>query len=96
MLRTEELVHALSAIAGVRGALTQPHFHEAVLQLDRPVGPVLRALAARGIQGGLDLSEYYPELGAALLVCATETKTSADIRRYAAALSEVLHTMPRN
>ena len=44
----------------------------------------------RGIQGGLDLSEYYPELGPALLVCATETKTSADIEAYARALSEVL------
>ena len=35
-------------------------------------------------------SGYYPELGPALLVCATETKTSADIERYRAALGEVL------
>ena len=41
--------------------------------------PVLEALAARGIVGGLDLSGYYPELGTALLVCATETQTAADI-----------------
>ena len=48
------------------------------------------ALAQRGIQGGLDLAGYYPELGPALLVCATETKSSADIQAYASALSEAL------
>src|SRR5205814_4649183 len=63
---------------------------EAVLQLDRPVAPVLKSLSNRGILGGLDLSGYFPELGDALLVCATETKTSADIDRYRACLSEVM------
>jgi glycine dehydrogenase subunit 1 len=91
MSRTEELVRALSAIPGVHRALAGAGFHEAVLALDRPVAPLLAALAARGIQGGLDLHEYYPELGPALLVCATETKTAADIETYARALSEVLH-----
>ena len=43
-----------------------------------------------GIVGGLDLAAYYPELGNALLVCATETKTSADIDRYRSALSDTL------
>jgi glycine dehydrogenase subunit 1 len=38
----------------------------------------------------LDLSGYSPELGHALLVCATETKTSADIDQYAAALRACL------
>ena len=79
-------------IPQVPRAFTRPGFHEAVLTLDRPVAPVLAALAQRGIQGGLDLADYYPELGAALLVCATETKTSADIDAYASALSETLRS----
>ena len=58
--------------------------------LDRPAAPVLAALARRGILGGLDLSERYPELGHALLVCATETKLGADIDAYAAALADVM------
>jgi glycine dehydrogenase subunit 1 len=90
MQRTEELVGALSAIPGVRRVFARPGFHEAVLGLDRPVAPVLAALGARDIQGGLDLLDYYPELGPALLVCATETKSAADIDTYARALSEVL------
>ena len=94
MARTEQLVQALCALRGVRRALSGRCFHEAALALDRPLAPVLRALAARGIVGGLDLSGYYPELGQTLLVCATETRTSADVERYAAALSAVLSGMP--
>jgi glycine dehydrogenase subunit 1 len=61
-----------------------------VLLLDRPAAPVLAALARRGIFGGLDLADRYPELGHAILVCATETKTDADIAAYAGALADVM------
>jgi glycine dehydrogenase subunit 1 len=88
--RTRELIAALTRVPGVRLAFTGPCFHEAVLLLDRAVAPLLKALSARGIAAGLDLSPYYPELGHALLVCATETKTQADIERYRASLSEVM------
>ncbi|MGH8310393.1 MAG: aminomethyl-transferring glycine dehydrogenase subunit GcvPA, partial [Steroidobacteraceae bacterium] len=87
---TRELVAALTRVKGVRVAFDSPRFHEAVLLLDRPAAPVLKALAQRGILGGLDLSEHYSELGNALLVCATETKTDADIEAYANALAEAM------
>ncbi|MBV6415980.1 MAG: putative glycine dehydrogenase (decarboxylating) subunit 1 [Steroidobacteraceae bacterium] len=88
--RTRELVAALTAVKGVRRCFEGPHFHEAVIALDRPVAGVLRELANRGILGGFDLSTHYPELGAALLVCATEMRTAADIERYAGTLTEAL------
>ena len=88
--RTADLVRALTRVGGVRAAFTGPRFHEAVLSLDRPAAVVLGALAERGIAGGLDLSANYPELGHSLLVCATETKTDADIDAYARALSAVM------
>jgi glycine dehydrogenase subunit 1 len=88
--RTRELVAALGRVAGVRRLFRGPVFHEEAIALDRPVAPVLEKLAARGIIGGLDLTEHYPDLGPALLVCATETKTPADIERYAGALAECL------
>jgi glycine dehydrogenase subunit 1 len=88
--RTADLVGRLCAIAGVRAAFTAARFHEAVLLLDRPVAPVLGALASRGILGGLDLTDRYPELGHALLVCATETKLDVDIDSYAAALADIM------
>jgi glycine dehydrogenase subunit 1 len=93
MARTEQLAQSATAIAGVRRAFSRPVFHETVLTLDRPVAAVLAALAERDIQGGLDLSENYPELGNALLVCATETKSRADIDAYSRALSESLRAV---
>jgi glycine dehydrogenase subunit 1 len=90
MQRTEQLARALTAIAGVRRVFGRPGFHEIVLALDRPAAPVLAALSERGIVGGLDLGKDYPELGPALLACATETKSAEDIDTYARALAEVL------
>ncbi|MBM4208996.1 MAG: aminomethyl-transferring glycine dehydrogenase subunit GcvPA [Gammaproteobacteria bacterium] len=86
MVRTQQLQSALCRVRGVRAAFTGARFHESVLLLDRPVAAVLRSLEAQGILGGVDLSADYPELGPALLVCATETKTDDDIERFANAL----------
>src|SRR5689334_1199224 len=47
--RARELVSALTRVKGVRTAFNSPCFHEAVVLLDRPVAPVLKALEARGI-----------------------------------------------
>lgn len=88
--RTGELVAALTRLPGVRLAFEGPRFHEAVLTLDRPVAPVLRQMEAQGVLGGFDLAADYPELGPALLVCATETKTRDDIERFAASLGSAL------
>jgi glycine dehydrogenase subunit 1 len=52
---------------------------------------VLETLAANNILGGFDLSRDCPELGDALLVCATETKTDEDLETYATALDGALH-----
>ena len=88
--RTNELVAALTRIPGVRLRFGGPRFHEAVLVLDRPVRGVLDGLASRNVLGGYELSAEYPQLGNALLVCATETKSSRDIDTYAAALRDLL------
>ena len=87
---TAQLVAGLTAIDGVERLFDGPHFHELALRLDRPVGPVIDALADRDILGGYDLSASNPELGNVLLVCATETKTDADIDAYIAALKDIL------
>ncbi len=87
---TARLVEALTRVDGVSPLFDGPRFHEAALRLERPVGPVLAALAERNILGGFDLSSAFPDLGNALLVCATETKTEEDIETYAAALAEIM------
>jgi glycine dehydrogenase subunit 1 len=91
--RARDLVAALTAVSGVRRAFAGPFFHEAVLLFDRPVAPILTSLANQGVLGGLDLSELYPELGYALLVCATETKTQSDINGYVTALAAAVQAV---
>ena len=86
---TNALVNELTKLPGVSKAFTAPFFHEAVLQLDRPVAGVLAGLSAQGILGGYDLSDDYPELGNALLVCATEIRGAADIASYAGAAADL-------
>jgi len=86
---TRALVGALTSLGGINAPIA-PYFHEAVLTLPRPVAPVLQQLAAAGILGGFDLSADFPELGTALLVCATELRTTEDIDAYRRALGGVL------
>ena len=90
MAQTAALVAALGQVKGVRVAFAGSRFHEAVVLLERPVADVLRRLESQGILGGVDLAADYPELGPALLICATETKTSADLQRFVDSLRRVL------
>ncbi|MEM9172299.1 MAG: aminomethyl-transferring glycine dehydrogenase subunit GcvPA [Pseudomonadota bacterium] len=84
--QTRKLVAAACEIPGVSRKFSTACFHEAVLQLNRPVAPILESMAEQNVLAGLDLSTDYPELGDALLVCATETKTDEDIDRFVTAL----------
>ena len=89
---TARLVEGLTGIDGVDVLFEGSFFHEVALKLDRPVAPVLEALAGEDILGGLDLGSYRPEYGDALLVCATETKTDADIDAYVEAMKTIFAT----
>lgn len=93
---TLALLARLTRIRGVARAFGGAIFHEAVIRLPVPVAPVLGELRAQRILGGLDLGEDYPELGHALLLCATETRTGDDIARYGAELERVIERPPRS
>jgi glycine dehydrogenase subunit 1 len=88
--QTRKLVERLTSIRGVKLAFDGPRFHEAVLQLEKPVPAVLATLAERNIVGGYDISKLYPELNNALLVCATEMRSDQDIEEYGKAMEEVM------
>ncbi|UCB55309.1 MAG: aminomethyl-transferring glycine dehydrogenase subunit GcvPA [Thiotrichales bacterium] len=87
---TRKLVDQLTSIDGVRQAFSSPVFHESALLLDKPVDQVLAALAEQNIHGGYNLAADYPELGDALLVCATELRTDDEIMAYRTALQAIL------
>ncbi len=84
---TKLLVDRLCEIDGIQRLFGGPFFHEVALKFDRPVPPVLDALAAGDILGGFDLTSF---VGTdALLVCATETKTETDISACVNAFSGI-------
>ena len=88
--RTLSLAELACEVPGVKRLFGAAHFHEVVLQLPVEAARVLSSMAAQGISGGYDLRPHYPQLGNALLVCATETKTDEDLQRFVAALRHAL------
>ena len=89
---TLALVDRLTDIQGVERGFDSPVFHEAVLKLAAPAADVLQSLATQNVLGGYRLSDDYPELGDAVLVCATELRSSADIDEYASNLAQIMAT----
>jgi glycine dehydrogenase subunit 1 len=85
-----ELVQAIGPLAGVEVVFSSPAMHECVLRLEKPVSEVMAVFHARGVLPGYNLKNDYPELGEALLVCTTETKTHADIELFRATLQQAL------
>jgi glycine cleavage system P protein (glycine dehydrogenase) subunit 1 len=81
---------ALTRIPGVEPTAAAPTLYEFALRTPEPPATVLERLAEAGYLGGLDLSADYPELGPALLVTVTETRTRADIDGFAAAFEKAV------
>ena len=91
MQATRALRDKLCAIAGVTPLFPRTFFHEVAIKLPCSAQVVVERLAQEEIVAGFALGEEYPEYENALLVCATETKTDADLGRLAHALARALH-----
>jgi glycine dehydrogenase subunit 1 len=78
---TRKLVEELSGDY-IRPRFNRPFFHEAVMTSALPLKGLMRPLYAHNLQPGYLLGDDYPELGESLLLCATETKTEADLEHY--------------
>ena len=90
--RARETAARLARVPGV-SVLTQAYVNEFTVILPEDARGVVRALADRGVLGGVSLGRLYPdapELGHALLVAASECTTSDDIERLGRALEEIL------
>jgi glycine dehydrogenase subunit 1 len=81
----------LSSIKGCSLKFKGPFFNEFVLSVPGKAAALReKVLAMRGVDIGLPLAPLFPELGESLLVCATETKTEADILKLEAAIKEAI------
>lgn len=87
---TRSLVSKLSANEFVEPVFSRPYFHECALRLRVPLSGITRSLAAHNLLAGYELEQDYPELKNTLLVCATETKSEADLDLYADHLNKLI------
>ncbi|MFZ5622608.1 MAG: aminomethyl-transferring glycine dehydrogenase subunit GcvPA [Pseudomonadota bacterium] len=87
---TRALVAKLTANPYVEPVFSGTCFHECVLRLRVPLKNLLRPLAAHNLLPGYGLGQDYPELEDCLLVCATETKTEADLDLFAGHLNKLI------
>jgi glycine dehydrogenase subunit 1 len=76
----------IDVLPGFRVERGEPFFHEFVLRTPKPPCEINRALIARNIIGGLDVSDA---VHSRMLLCATELNTRAEIDTLAEALADV-------
>ncbi|HYJ29737.1 MAG TPA: aminomethyl-transferring glycine dehydrogenase subunit GcvPA [Allosphingosinicella sp.] len=87
-----EASRRLTRIAGV-SLVNGTFFNEFTLRLPKEARPVVRAMAEKGVLGGVSLGRLYPGVDAlanGLVVAVTETTTSQDVEALARALEEAL------
>ena len=88
--RTRSLIECVQQLPGVRRLFSAAFFNEVIISLPRPATRVIDSMLGDRVIAGLALDRYYPELGPALLVCATELRDLADLDIYTASLQRAL------
>ena len=90
--RAVDAAERLANLPGV-SLVNESFFNEFTLLLPKEARPVVRAMADRGVLGGVSLGRLYPgeaELEKGLVVAVTETVTDEDVDALGAALKEAL------
>lgn len=87
---TKLLTDKLTGIAGVEQVFNRAYFHEVAIRFPKDVTQILKELESQNILGGYALADNYPELENTVLICATETKTEADIDLFVSELNRLI------
>ncbi|NIJ06986.1 glycine dehydrogenase subunit 1 [Sphingomonas vulcanisoli] len=95
LLNHAKAVAAADRLVEIDGVelVTPSFFNEFTLRLPREARPVVRAMAEKGVLGGVSLGRLYPGIEAlanGLVLAVTETTTSEDVEALASALEDAL------
>lgn len=94
MQKSQYAVAELSSIKGVKGSrFDNVGFKEFVVDFNatgKTVKEINAKLLEKGVFGGKDLSEEFPELGECALYCVTEVHTKEDVDTLVQALKEIV------
>lgn len=80
--RAAYLKNQLEKILGDSPFTTVPFFNEFVVRFKKPISEVTKHFRNHGIEPGIDLGRFYPQLSEYLLVAVTETKSKEQLDRY--------------
>ena len=86
--RAHELAALISEVPGFKLKYSAPFFNEFVVECPVPAKSVIKKLEKKGLGAGYALTEI-KGMKDCLLVCATETKTEADLTAYQTALKGI-------
>ncbi|MBI3359294.1 MAG: aminomethyl-transferring glycine dehydrogenase subunit GcvPA [Nitrospirae bacterium] len=79
LTKGHHLKEKIAAIDGYSCPFSAPFFKEFVVKSPVSSASLLKRLSHRGILGGIDLGNYYPELKDHLLICVTEKNTEKEL-----------------
>lgn len=85
--RAAYLKQEISKLKGFSVNLNESNFNEFLVTTDKPFTEIEQRLLSENIFAGIDVSKNYGEMQGRFLVCATETKTQADLDQFVKALS---------
>lgn len=89
---TNYLAEALCKLPGISRKFSGDHFHEVVLQFDKPLDKIISKLNKYKIAAGLNLKMLFnsSQFENCLLLCVTETKDKQDMDLYVDTLQQVM------
>jgi glycine dehydrogenase subunit 1 len=82
MDRAYYLREQISKVKGFKVDLQTPIFNEFIVEAEKDFVTLESKLMAKKIFPGIDVTKFYPDMKNRFLVCATETKTKADLDRF--------------
>ena len=86
--KSHYLAEQIAKLPGYGVGFDARFFKEFVIKCPRPARDVNEKLRERGIIGGLDLGDYYPELSGHMLLCVTEKRSREEIDKLVEALAQ--------
>lgn len=92
-LNIEKAIYTASRLTekGFKVLNQAPYFNEFIVELPLPVAEVNRQLFERGLIGGYDLAQAYPEREQQMLVAVTEQRSRAEIDQFVKELEGICH-----
>jgi len=87
----KQLADRITSIAGFEKMFTGSNFNEVVIRCSQDVNKINKKLLKKGVQGGLILDRWYPELKNCLLFGVSEVHRDEDIEKFVSLLKEASH-----